>query len=332
MTQRDIARAAGVSRPAVSLALRNHPGIPPETRDRIRKLAETMGYVPDPMLSVLASYRWPASSAQRSVVSIGLIELRHPREADLEGYPGVVRRGVLNRAMSLGYAVTVFNLPEYDGNLKHLLHVMRSRGITGIVLLPIGRPVSLDPTVGWDSFSVVSATTSVLAPRFHRVVPNQLYNMKRLVEKLQRAGYRRIGAIFGEGYDERTTHAYSMALSWFGQRDNILILADDSSVAENNRRVRTWLRTRNLEIVFVPDVEGARQLSSLNAAQRRTRRGVRLVTPGSFIEQYPELIGETAVRLLTGMMQHHETGIPEHPQITTIDGTVREHLIPPCEP
>ena len=57
VTMRDVARALGVDPSTVSLALRAHPKIPAETRERIRRAAEKLGYTPDPMLGALASYR-----------------------------------------------------------------------------------------------------------------------------------------------------------------------------------------------------------------------------------------------------------------------------------
>ncbi len=57
ITQKHIAEAAGVSKSAVSLALRNHPSLPRATRERIRRLADRMGYYPDPALSALMGYR-----------------------------------------------------------------------------------------------------------------------------------------------------------------------------------------------------------------------------------------------------------------------------------
>ena len=40
-----IAKEAGVSRAAVSMALRNHPRIPPETRERIQEIATRLGWL-----------------------------------------------------------------------------------------------------------------------------------------------------------------------------------------------------------------------------------------------------------------------------------------------
>src|SRR4051794_8013672 len=57
VTLRDIARKAGVHFSTVSLALRDHPRIPAETRERLRQLARKLGYVADPLLASLSSYR-----------------------------------------------------------------------------------------------------------------------------------------------------------------------------------------------------------------------------------------------------------------------------------
>ena len=43
----DVAREAGVSRSAVSYALRNVTGVSPETRKRILSISQKLGYVPD---------------------------------------------------------------------------------------------------------------------------------------------------------------------------------------------------------------------------------------------------------------------------------------------
>jgi LacI family transcriptional regulator, repressor for deo operon, udp, cdd, tsx, nupC, and nupG len=50
----DVARAAGVSLATVSRALRDVPGVSPETRDRIRQIASDLSYVVSPEASRLA--------------------------------------------------------------------------------------------------------------------------------------------------------------------------------------------------------------------------------------------------------------------------------------
>lgn len=54
---RDIANKAGCHYSTVSLALRNHPRIAAETRERVQRAAAELGYRPDPMLAALNAYR-----------------------------------------------------------------------------------------------------------------------------------------------------------------------------------------------------------------------------------------------------------------------------------
>ena len=48
-----IAQRSGVSRMAVSLALRGRPGVSPSTRRKVLAVAKKMGYAPDPELGKL---------------------------------------------------------------------------------------------------------------------------------------------------------------------------------------------------------------------------------------------------------------------------------------
>src|SRR5882724_4094007 len=56
VTMATIAREAGVSLMTVSRALRGHLSVRPKTGDRIRLLAEKLGYRPDPKVSRLMGY------------------------------------------------------------------------------------------------------------------------------------------------------------------------------------------------------------------------------------------------------------------------------------
>jgi DNA-binding LacI/PurR family transcriptional regulator len=50
----DVARKAGVDKSTVSLALSGSPKLPEATRSRIQRIAEELGYTPDPGLARLA--------------------------------------------------------------------------------------------------------------------------------------------------------------------------------------------------------------------------------------------------------------------------------------
>ncbi|MEJ7773807.1 MAG: LacI family DNA-binding transcriptional regulator [Nocardioidaceae bacterium] len=69
LTINDVARAAGVSKGAVSFALNSRPGVAPDTRERILKVARDIGWTP--------SSRARALSVSRAL-AVGLVIARSP--------------------------------------------------------------------------------------------------------------------------------------------------------------------------------------------------------------------------------------------------------------
>ena len=74
---KDIARRAGVSESAVSFALNGRPGVSPATRDRVRRVAEQLG--------------WRASTAARALsgegaATVGLVLARPARTLEVESF------------------------------------------------------------------------------------------------------------------------------------------------------------------------------------------------------------------------------------------------------
>src|SRR5687767_1931302 len=84
ISMRDLAARLGVTHVTVSMALRDNPRVSPATRERVKKLADELGYRPDPMLSALATYRGnkSASGIHSAVAWINAWE----RPEDLRGY------------------------------------------------------------------------------------------------------------------------------------------------------------------------------------------------------------------------------------------------------
>lgn len=89
----DVARLAGVSRQTVSRAINDKPEIDPQTRDRILRLAQELGYRPS---------RFARGMVRRDVLTLGLII------ADvLNPFFPEVTKGVLDAAEALGWQVVV---------------------------------------------------------------------------------------------------------------------------------------------------------------------------------------------------------------------------------
>ncbi len=321
---REVAQSAGVCLMTASLSLRDSPKISAATRERVRAVAAKLGYRPDAEIARLMG-RLRASRTQRYSVAIALVDLCAGAEASEHFYVKRLRQGALAGAEALGFGVDLIRLRDY-GDAQKMMRVIRSRGITGGILLPSDAPVKLPASI-WEGFSVVSATSAVVTPRFHCVVPNQLYNTMALIENIHGRGYQKVGAIFTESLEQRTAHCYSLALMWHGHGARVLILEDDLSPEAREEKIVEWLRTHSVDVVFAQNAD----LVARALRTRLSRTNVGLVSlstieggPIAYQDELPDYIGESAVSLLVGMMHNNETGVPSHPRVTTVDGVFRE--------
>jgi LacI family transcriptional regulator len=323
---RDIAAAADVCLMTVSLSLRDNPKISQATRERVQKLARELGYHPDPEISRLMK-RLRISRTARGTTSLAILDF-YPRLDFAElSYHRRIRQGILARAEELGFAVSQFQAAAYKFNLEHILKLVRNRGIDGLILFPsVVAPLTLDPAADWRDLSVVSVTNSILSPRFHCVVPHQFGNMMRLIEAMKEHGRHKISAVIEESFDERTAHHFTAAMNWHGHGRRILIVPNAASAAEKTALIARWIAKHDSDMVFAQSPE-----SVIQALARLRRRQATVVaalgTPNhdqfSYLNEHPEVVGSAAIELLAGMMYYHETGVPQHPRMTMIDGELR---------
>jgi DNA-binding LacI/PurR family transcriptional regulator len=308
----------------VSLSLRGSPKISAATRDRIQHLADEMGYRPDPEISRLMRHLRSSRTLQGKV-GLALVDFYPTSDFAENSYNHRIRQGAIRRATELGFNVTALHAADCDFSLKHLLKIVRHRGLEGALLLPSVAPTKLDPTVDWRDVSVVATSNSILAPRFHSVVPHQFANMMRLIETMQARGHRRICAIFDEFFDERTAHNFTAAINWHHHGQRTLVLPAKMVAAEKAALVAHWIEKHQPDMIFAQASDAvADALPRLKPG--RAGCGFEIVGLGaplgssiSYLDERPELVGSGAVDLLAGMIYYHETDIPAHPRTTMID-------------
>jgi len=114
----DIARAAGVSHSTVSRALRESPLISADTRERIQRLADEMGYMPNAIAQSLQTQR-------TSTIGLVITSIADP-------FLGDVVKGVEEVARAAGFSVLLsasHNNPEQEMAIIETLHRRRVDGI-----------------------------------------------------------------------------------------------------------------------------------------------------------------------------------------------------------
>ncbi|HVU15440.1 MAG TPA: LacI family DNA-binding transcriptional regulator [Candidatus Didemnitutus sp.] len=318
---RDIAAAAGVSVMAVSLALRDNPKISQATRERIHRLADKLGYHPDPEITRLMRLL-RSSRTREGRTSMAIVDLYRSRDDPEDGYIAQIRQGAATRAKQLGLGVTMIRGADYKNNFKQILNVIRARGLEGVILLPPLTPLSFESAVDWRNVSVVATTNSILAPRFHSVVPHQFANMMRLIELTKQRRHKVIVSIFDETFDDRTAHHFTAALNWHDQGERILKVPAELSPAGKLARIDQWIARHRPDVIFIQSAAGEDWAMARKRALRKIeviRLGMSKAGDMPYLDERPDHVGSAATDLLAGMMYYHETGVPAHPRTTMID-------------
>ncbi len=324
VTTSDIARAAGVHQTTVSLALRGDTRLKAETVTRIKAVAKRLGYVPDPMLAALASYR----RARRPHGPRGTIAwvTNWPTRDGWRLRPMFVQffDGAQRRATELGYRLEEFWLHEGGLTPQRASGVLQARGVQGLILPPQPDDVS-GLALTWEWFSAVTIGPTLREPELHMVSNNQYRTVHRLCRALAERGYRRIGYAIERRIDERMDGQWSAAFDRF-QRD----LPEERRISRfeeplTTAALRRWLRATAPDVVVGCSDELAQLLaapSGRRASCKFALVGVGHATTGcAGMHEDAAMIGTTAVDRVTALINLGERGIPRLATRTLIDAT-----------
>jgi DNA-binding LacI/PurR family transcriptional regulator len=323
-TLRTIARVAGVSAMTVSRVLRNQAKISAATRARVEKIARELNYRADPHVAKLMHHlrvrRKPAFQSSLCALTTWLPD-KQPF------YTDEILRGARLRADARGYGFSVRHVPVSPEPQSGLQRILHNRGVEGLLLLPMATPTVLTELMDWREFSVLATTMSVLAPGFHRVVPNHFDNTQRLCRELAQLGYRRIGLAMNHDHMRRVNHVFNAGVMWHNiyQGDALvppLLYSGDLPPAG---ALQAWFKRERPDVIVAHAAHQCRAFAHTLGLKIPGPIGFAgtntlVSSPIAGIEERPDEIGAAAVDLLAGMIQRAEKGVPAVPTSTLIQG------------
>ena len=327
---KQIAEVAGVHPTTVSMALRNHPRIPESTRIRLRKLAEKMGYVPDPMLASLNAYRHNQSKKKFLGKIAWLNICINPDWPTRTFFVREYFTGASDRAKQLGYELEVFNAHPKKIPTRRLQQVLLSRGIQGLIIAPLeaGFPETVTTIeLGWDKFCSITFGYSLESPELNRVTNDHYHSVIEALRQLHKLGFKKPGLFLYRKNNARIDRLWEAGYL-VGMRTIFKVnpppICLFESHEEKEQALKSWYDSLQPDVIIAQDYDSLRTSLEKKIIPVPSKTAVVLLEESQsgfpFIDQKDQQIGATAVNLLVGSLQRHEHGLPETPTVTLLKG------------
>jgi LacI family transcriptional regulator len=330
VTLQDVADRAGVHRSTVTLALRDHTRLPVATRQRIKAIANELGYRMNPLVAALMQSRRrgrPVRQATLAFVSnyptrYGWRPQHHDRP---DFFPGATER-----ASDFGYRLEHFWLAEPGMTPERFCDILTTRDVHGLLIgrLPPGQH-SLN--LAWERFSAVALGMTLSSPRLHHVTENHFDTAWQAMRQCLEHGYRRVGFVFTETNDsprvnERWFGAYLQQQLEYRPEDRLPVCP---GFPPNAAAFSEWFRREKPDALLVTHAVGICEwLASMG---KRVPEDVGMVElqddPAHEISRVyhdPAKIGALAVEMLVGLINRNETGVTADPHEVLLTGRWRD--------
>ena len=327
MSVRDIAKLAGISASAVSLALRDSPKVSAATKQLVRRLAEAHGYrrsgkVAELMAQVRAT-RGGATEACLGVMSL----YQEPRPWEHGPHHRKIYASMEQRAAELGYRLEPLWLRAPGMTPRRFRDVLDARGIQG--LLCFGAPVvEQEFPQELDHFAIVTVGLSI-GTELHRVTTHSYKDAMRAMENLTRRGYRRPGLVIHHNEEARSARAHVGAyLGWY---DAVLRDAQPVPVLRmdgvEEQPLRHWLEQHQPDVVVLVHHHTQQFREFLVRHRIVVPQQVGVIALTHFVEgtgfagfeQNQLMMGRCAVEMVVGQLMRGEVGIPSVPHVEMVE-------------
>ena len=321
ITVRDIAKVAGVSHSTVSRALQGSPLVRKDTREKLVKLAEEMGYRPDPMLSALTAYRSRVKlRKQRSAIAFVI----SPYIA--ESWKDIIE-SARQRAEKLGFDLQTYIWQDGISPARQS-EILRSRGIRGIIVGPLTKENHLiELPLRTNYFSLVAIGRFISTPRINTVTPNHFGSVRQAMDHLRARGYRRVGLALLERLnahvDDRIRTAYLGYQSNLPPEERVPMCLATSEECETEQIVGWIKRERPDAVISYNHIHehlleaGLRIPEDIAFASLNLSRTFEGHLAGTNVND--RMVGQVAVNLINSQLLVGEIGEPEIRQTLIVD-------------
>lgn len=194
ITRKDVAERAGVSEATVSRVFTNHPAVKPETREKVLRIAEELGYTPNALAQ---------SVARRRSMNIGIVVPYIPKvHIFSHDYFSEIISGAGEMAQQYGYDLVLFHRHAHQETDYRKYYL--NKKVDGTILL--GTKIEEQEVLGdlyrQNAPFVLISNVLEMAPQFSVLADHQRGSYEAM-QHLVRLGHRRIAFLNGpESYQD----------------------------------------------------------------------------------------------------------------------------------
>lgn len=314
---RQIALRTGFSTATVSMALRGTGRMAVETRRKICRAADEMGYRPLPIVAKAFSIvRQPKDTWYQET-------LAYVTEFPMDSappYQSEIFEGAARRARSRGYAIEPFQVSGKQIDHRRLSRILYNRGIRGLVILPRVEYAQPRLYMDWGKFAALEIGRTLRSPRFlHRIERPVYYELNEAFHFLKRAGFRRIGMAVEPAEDSNRIGIYRAAYLLFQERmpepQRIPPLSSQGPWKE--KTFRTWMARYKPDVILIHATD---PLDWLNRMKMNVPGDVSVFCSNvqdpflSGMRANLTKLGESSIDMLSLLLENEEVGPSPQPR------------------
>jgi LacI family transcriptional regulator len=325
----DISQAAGLSKATVSYVLHNKRGPSPETRARVLRIAEQLGYRPDArVVSYMATVR---QATTKQLLPIAWVNTNWEKGA-WENYKFLspYYEGASARCLELGYRLEKIWAAEPGVPMRRVAQIIYQRGIEAAIVTHGWSHIRLR----WEHLASVSIESALLAPRLTNVMSDTTYNVVLALKMLRRYGYRRIGVTFDFLVGRSSYNLAKSAVALFHTAVPPAEVVPpfyfnrnkDFNWPEVYKQFAAWVRQHRPDSIVCHDNRMVEMIEDLGLRVPEDVGVVHIATDDdvpawSGINSRRREIGASAADTVISLLQNRRFGVPKLPLEVRIRGT-----------
>jgi len=328
VTLLDIAKKTGVSKSAVSLALKGSRMISEKTRSKILKAAMDMGYMRNELVSSMMSSVKKGGGG--FLESIALVN-GNADEYICSYHPTLSKYcvGIKAEAKRLGYAVNEFWMHDANFRAESFSRALRTRGIRGGIILGHSLDNVFPPEFSriWEEFYFVSVGIKTYNPILEMVSTDHHAVTFQAANKAVELGFKRPALIMEKYIDDivdgRFVAGFIRAQMNFPAADRIEPFMDSDSNPDYVKKLYAWIDANKPDAILYL-LDSTREILADKPSTGRKR--IQLIqlerrgyVPGWMgMEQNNDVVGAVAMRRLADMLTRTSARIGENSNIFTL--------------